>query len=126
MADREEFKALRRAREVLHIAGAEQIPRMPWQPDGVPPEDAALVRWALWQANLSVGAASHEELRAALRLLGSARAELEGLETGVLSAARMEGMTWAEIADGLGVRSPQAAQQRLHRSEQRRLAEPGE
>ncbi|MEV4744628.1 DNA-binding protein [Streptomyces sp. NPDC049555] len=60
------------------------------------------------------------DLLAALTLLPRARAELDALEAGLMFLAREAGMTWAEIAFGLGLRSAQAAQQRCGRSLGRR------
>jgi len=50
-----------------------------------------------------------------LRLLASARAELDQVEAGLLFAARAAGMTWPQIADALALGSAQAAQQRFNR-----------
>ncbi|GAA3570193.1 hypothetical protein GCM10022235_44310 [Kribbella ginsengisoli] len=52
---------------------------------------------------------------AALQLLPAARAEIDQLETGLLFAARGLGLTWAQMAQALGLNSPQACQQRLDR-----------
>lgn len=52
---------------------------------------------------------------AALVLVPVARAELDALETGVLFAAKTSGLTWAQMADPMGLGSAQAAQQRLDR-----------
>lgn len=52
---------------------------------------------------------------AALQLLPAARAEIDQLETGLLFAARGLGLTWAQMANALGLNSPQACQQRLDR-----------
>ncbi|MFB9476852.1 hypothetical protein ACFFR3_45810 [Nonomuraea salmonea] len=51
----------------------------------------------------------------ALRQVGPARRDLDGLETNILIRARAAGLTWREIADALGLDSPQAAQQRARR-----------
>ena len=69
----------------------------------------------MWRANASVGAASHEDLGAALTLIRAARSDLDALEAGLIFIARAEGLTWPEVAQHLGVRSPQAAQQRFQR-----------
>lgn len=111
----EEFHKLNAARQRLLDAGAEQLPRFPWQPSGMRLDDVNLLRFAMWQANSSVGEASHDEIRAALRLVESAKAELDGLESGLMLIARAEGLTWSDIAEQLGVKSPQAAQQRFQR-----------
>lgn len=55
------------------------------------------------------------DLVAALTLLPRARAEFDDLETGLLDMARGRGMTWQEIAFGLGLGTPQAARQRYER-----------
>lgn len=59
------------------------------------------------------------DITAALSLLPRARAELDELETGLLQMARGRGMTWPEIAFGLGLGSPQAARQRYERLAER-------
>lgn len=105
------------ARRTLLAAGARDLPRLPWAPPI--PEDATLARFALWRANATIGSASIEEIGAGLRLLDSARTDLDALEAALLFVARAEGMTWPQIADELGVRSPQAAQQRFRRTEAR-------
>lgn len=112
----EEFQEQSAARRRLLDAGAHDLPRFPWQASlTAPPDDVTLLRFAMWRANSSVGEASHDDLRAALRLVESARAELEGLESGIMLIARAEGLTWPDIAEQLGVKSPQAAQQRFQR-----------
>jgi hypothetical protein len=55
------------------------------------------------------------DLTAALTLVPWARAELDQLEASLLIIARAEGMTWQELAFGLGLGSPQAARQRYER-----------
>ncbi|MFH8447814.1 DNA-binding protein [Streptomyces fungicidicus] len=55
------------------------------------------------------------DITAALSLVPRARAEMDELEAGLLQMARGRGMTWPEIAFGLGLRSPQAARQRYER-----------
>ena len=56
-----------------------------------------------------------DELLGALSLLPAARAEVEGVEIGLLFGARSEGLTWAQIAEAMGFRSPQACQQYVNR-----------
>ncbi|ACZ31446.1 hypothetical protein Xcel_2431 [Xylanimonas cellulosilytica DSM 15894] len=56
-----------------------------------------------------------DDLTHALTLLAEARAEVDGLEAGLLFAARGAGLTWAQIADAMGFRSPQACQQHFTR-----------
>lgn len=56
-----------------------------------------------------------EDLLAALTLVPAARSDLDQVEASLLAAARGRGLTWAEIAFGLGLRSAQAAQQRYER-----------
>src|SRR5215469_682554 len=55
------------------------------------------------------------DLTAALTLMPSARAELDQLEASLLTIARGQGMTWQELAFGLGLGSAQAARQRYDR-----------
>lgn len=110
------------ARQRLLEAGADDLPRFPWQHTKAPADDSTLLRYALWRANASVGAADHDDLRAALRLIDSARSDLDALEAGLLLVARAEGLTWPDVAEQLGVRSPQAAQQRFQRVSSRSIA----
>lgn len=103
------------ARLRLRESGADRLPPVPWLPSGAMPDDVTLLRFAMWRANSHVGDASHDDLRAALTLVESARADLDALETGLMLIARAEGLTWPDIAKHLGVKSPQAAQQRFQR-----------
>nr|ACY06301.1 hypothetical protein [Streptomyces flaveolus] len=55
------------------------------------------------------------DITAALSLLPLARAEMDEVEAGILKMAHGRGMTWSEIAFGLGLATPQAARQRHER-----------
>lgn len=55
------------------------------------------------------------DITAALSLLPLVRGEMDELEAGLLQMARGRGMTWPEIAFGLGLGTPQAARQRYER-----------
>lgn len=55
------------------------------------------------------------DITAALSLIPRARVEMDELEAGLLLMARGRGMTWQEIAFGLGLGTPQAARQRYER-----------
>lgn len=57
----------------------------------------------------------HADVTAALSLIPRARGEMDELEAGLLMMARGRGMTWQEIAFGLGLGTPQAARQRYER-----------
>ncbi|WEO99420.1 DNA-binding protein [Streptomyces sp. FXJ1.172] len=57
----------------------------------------------------------HADITAALSLVPLVRAELDELEVSLLQMARGRGMTWPEIAFGLGLGTPQAARQRYER-----------
>ncbi|MGA4847810.1 hypothetical protein ACOBQB_16725 [Streptomyces sp. G5(2025)] len=59
--------------------------------------------------------ADHADITAAPSLLPPAHGEMDGLGTGLLQMARGRGMTWPEIAFGLGLGSPRAARQRYER-----------
>lgn len=111
----DELNEIDAARRRLADSGADQLPRLPWWRAGGPPDNLTLVRYAIWRANSAVGEASHDDLRAALRLLETARGDLDALEAGLLVIARAEGITWPDIAQQLRVNSPQAAQQRFQR-----------
>jgi len=64
-------------------------------------------------SSLSGGIApASPDLAAALALVPLVRADLDKLELSLLLMARGRGMTWSEIAFGLGLRSAQAAPQR--------------
>ncbi|MCZ2807366.1 hypothetical protein O2W18_19850 [Modestobacter sp. VKM Ac-2983] len=53
-----------------------------------------------------------EDLVAALSLFPLLRAETDDLELGLLTMARGEGLTWAQIADRLGLAGEREAEQR--------------
>lgn len=56
-----------------------------------------------------------DDFLAALTLLPQVRRELDETETGLIEMARGRGMTWVQVAQGLGLESAQAAQQRYAR-----------
>jgi hypothetical protein len=62
---------------------------------------------------------NHDDVVAALTLLPSVRADLDSTELALLKVARSRGMTWQDIAFGLGLNTPQAAKQRYERLETR-------
>lgn len=95
------------AQEQLLALGADRLAPRPWRPAPVPPTAVDLTQFALWRAN----DLADEDLLAALRLLPAARAEVDGVESGLLFVARSAGLTWAQIAEATGFRSPQACQQ---------------
>ncbi|SCL46540.1 hypothetical protein GA0070606_1005 [Micromonospora citrea] len=55
------------------------------------------------------------DLVAALTLVPHLRAEVDTMEAGLLTLARARGLTWQQIAYGLGLGSAQAAKQRFER-----------
>lgn len=112
-SDSTEAKALDEARGRLMVAGAEGLAPRPWQRPEQPPADVDLVRFAAWVAREPD--VDGRVLGAGLHLLESARSELDQIETALLFAARAAGLTWTSLADALGLRSAQAAQQRHHR-----------
>jgi hypothetical protein len=104
------------ARDRLTTRGGGALPRLPWLADGQPHDAVTLIRQALWRANTDRAALDiPADLLAAIALLAAARAEVDQLEAGLLFVARAEGLTWAEIARPLGLRTAQAAQQRHER-----------
>lgn len=101
----------RDAQDRLLDLGADQLEPRPWRPHPVPPTVVDLTQYALWRsADLTP-----DDLLSALALLPAARAEVEGVEVALLFAARNEGLTWAQIAETMGFRSPQACQQYVNR-----------
>lgn len=66
------------------------------------------------------------DITAALSLVPLARGDMDELEAGLLRMARGRGMTWQEIAFGLGLGTPQAARQRYERLAGRTTAEEAE
>jgi hypothetical protein len=125
MADADQVQAAREAesRKRLLQAGEDVIPRGPWLHEAQPPPAFDLIQFAAWQSGNSrfTGA----DLLAALALIQPARAEVDQLETALLFAARDRGISWARISRAMGLRSPQAAQQRWGRVAGRVGADPG-
>jgi hypothetical protein len=108
--------AERRARERLTTSGGSDLPPLPWLADGQPHDAFTLIRQAFWRANTDRGALDLPgDLLAAITLLAAARSELDQIEAGLLFVARTEGLTWAQLAQALGLRTAQAAQQRHER-----------
>ncbi|CAM3616357.1 hypothetical protein GCM10007368_32460 [Isoptericola cucumis] len=106
-----------RARATLLALGADALAPRPWQPAGVPPSAADLVRHYLWRS--ARGDLTPEQdaagALAALALVPAARAEADQLETAALFSARAAGHTFGRMAAARGLGSPQAVQQRLDR-----------
>ncbi len=116
----DQVQARREQRAQAHLAehaGDAVVPR-PWRPAPVPPSAVDLIHYALWRAD-ELG---QDGILAALTLLPAAREEIEGLEAGLVFTARSAGLTWAQIAEAMGLRSPQAIQQRYTRLAARRAA----
>ncbi|WP_236073089.1 DNA-binding protein [Streptomyces tardus] len=59
------------------------------------------------------------DITAALSLVPLMRGEMDELEAGLLRMARGRGMTWPDVAFGLGLATPQAARQRYARLAER-------
>ena len=106
-------------------AGAGALEPRPWRPAPAPPSAVDLAHFALWNTGQAAGAdpagvhvdhgRDDATLLSGLALLPAARAEVEGLEAGLLFTARSRGLTWAQIAEAMGFRSPQACQQHFAR-----------
>ena len=110
-ADHAQARREQDAREHLLELGADELDGRPWRPAPVPPSAVDLAHFALWRS----GSLAPEAVLSALALLPAARAEVEGLETGLFFTARSAGLTWAQIADAMGFNSPQACQQHYNR-----------
>lgn len=102
--------------ERLLRAGADGLEARPWRPAPVPPSAVDLAQFALWRS----ASLAPEDLLDALALLPAARAEIDGIESGLLFSARSAGLTWAQIAGAMGFNSPQACQQHCNRLAERR------
>jgi hypothetical protein len=118
-ADHVQAQRERDAREHLLSRGADALDARPWRPPPVPPSAVDLAQFAVWRgADLDP-----EGILSALALLPAARAEVEGLEAGLLFMARSAGLTWAQMAQVMGFNSPQACQQRYMRLTARKEAD---
>ncbi|HUR08035.1 MAG TPA: DNA-binding protein, partial [Nonomuraea sp.] len=86
------------ASERLLNLGAAALDARPWRPSPAPPTAVDLLQFAVWRcADLNP-----EDILSALALLPAARAEVEGLESGLLFLARSTGLTWAQMAHVMG------------------------
>ncbi|WP_246568126.1 DNA-binding protein [Polymorphospora rubra] len=119
-ADQRQAGREREARDRLLDAGADELAPRPWRPPPVPASAVDLAHFALWRST----DLDRESMLAALTLLPAARAEVDELEAGLLFAARSAGLTWAQMAQAIGLGSPQACQQRYERLTTRRDAAP--
>lgn len=117
-ADRAQAQHEHEAREHLLRLGADRLGERPWRPAPAPASAVDLVQYALWRS----GDLAPEDLLSALTLMPAARAEVDGLEDGLLFVARSAGLTWAQIAEAMGFRSRQACQQHYARLTARREA----
>jgi len=115
-ADQAQARREEDARERLVDLGADRLGDRPWRPAPVPASAVDLVQFALWRS-AELGPAG---VLSALALLPAARAEVDGLEDGLLFIARSAGLTWAQIAQAMGFNSPQACQQHYTRLTARR------
>lgn len=109
--DHAQARRERDAQDRLLELGAGDLGPRPWRPEPIPPTAVDLAQFALWRS----AELAPEDLLSALALLPAARAEVDGLETGLLFTARNAGLTWAQIAEAMGFRSPQACQQHFTR-----------
>jgi hypothetical protein len=112
-----QFAALHRITERHGDTGARR--RRYAHADVLDPQEAVRLVLALagGAAQLEPGEAEVDpaDLTAALTLIPHVRADLDGIELGLLSMARGRGLTWQAIAFGLGLGSAQAARQRYER-----------
>lgn len=116
VSDAEHAAGLVNARKAIAADGAARLVRRPWVRPGQPHADLDLVRYAAWRTGESAGSpADVSVIAAGLALLESAREELDQIETGLVFAARTQGMTWQAIGQAMGLGSAQAAQQRAGR-----------
>ncbi len=111
--DQQAAELLAGARSRLLADVTTELADRPWLGAGMPATDGDLVRLAGWRARLYD--VDRGVVLAGLSLPEGARAELDQLEAALLFAARGAGVTWADIAEALGLGSAQAAQQRFER-----------
>jgi hypothetical protein len=121
--DPEEARSARAPTALFHIAGRHAV--SPEQrsrqvhPMVLSPHEAIRLVVLLAGGGAQAGPEEPEtdesDLAAALTLIPHARAELDEVEVGLLRIARGRGMTWQDIAYGLGLGSAQAARQRYER-----------
>jgi serine/threonine protein kinase HipA of HipAB toxin-antitoxin module len=99
--------------------------RARWRDQRMPMSPADAVRAV---ADLAAGsvvpqegepAVDQDDITAALTLVPWAREEFDQMEAGLLRMAKGRGMTWQEIAFGLGLGTAQAARQRHERLSRR-------
>lgn len=115
-ADHAQARREREARDRFLELGADALAARPWRPGSMPLTAVDLTQFALWRsADLDPA-----DLLSALTLLPAARDEVEGVEAGLLFTAKAAGLTWAQIAEAMGFRSPQACQQHYNRLAARR------
>ncbi|MFF4624083.1 DNA-binding protein [Nonomuraea jabiensis] len=110
-ADHVQARREQDASERLLGLGADALDARPWRPRPAPPSAVDLLQFAVWR-HADLGP---EDILSALSLLPAARAEVEGLESGLLFMARSAGLTWAQMAHAMGFNSPQACQQHYNR-----------
>ena len=108
------------AQSRLLALGADRLEARAWRPEQAPPTAVDLTQFALWRSS----DLDPEDLLSALTLLPAARAEVEGVEVGLIFAARNDELTWAQIAAAMGFRSPQACQQYVARLSSRQDGQP--
>ncbi|MFC5825267.1 DNA-binding protein [Nonomuraea insulae] len=110
-----------------HAATDEQRSRQT-HPSAIAPHEAVrLVSFLLSGAAQPVDGepeVDHADITAALSLVPLVRGEMDALEAGLLQMARGRGMTWQEIAFGLGLGTAQAARQRCERLTDRTETSP--
>jgi len=83
--------------------------------DGVPPRDSDLIDRVITAGASTNQAADPSDIKAALTLLPANQWAADNREFNLLTVARNHGLSWREIANRIGMASPQAAQQRYLR-----------
>ncbi|OLZ62487.1 DNA-binding protein [Streptomyces sp. IMTB 2501] len=108
-------------------AATDELRRRQTNPSFLAPHEAVrLVSFLLSGATLREDGepeVDQADITAALSLVPLMRAEMDELEAGLLQMARGRGMTWPDIAFGLGLGTPQAARQRYERLASRTAAD---
>ncbi|QVQ52756.1 DNA-binding protein [Spiractinospora alimapuensis] len=98
-------------------------------PDMLAPYEAVRLVSDIASGSLTLEAEEAEvdvtDVAAALTLLPRMRADMDAIEESLLLIARGHGMTWRDIAHGLGLGSAQAARQRYERVSGRSAQQTG-
>ncbi|WP_412539023.1 DNA-binding protein [Longispora sp. K20-0274] len=116
--DPEQSRSFRELAALRRISERHQAPPAanPWLAElGLGLEPTEAVERVVRGASDPAAAVDADDVMAALTLVPRVRTSVDELEMGLLQMARGRGLTWQQIAFGLGLGTPQAARQRYER-----------